>query len=121
MYMSLNEYQQAYQGMQDCTAIRPFNEAAMYHLVQSQLRHTGRSADELQPLVKRLAEMHKESLQHETDRKRFRLVEQGSPLHNPMGGTKSLYARCLGATRSRATDPASRCVATARATPIPGF
>jgi hypothetical protein len=50
------------------------------------MRHTGRSADELQPLVKRLAEMHKESLQNETDRKRYRLVEEGSPTAQPDGG-----------------------------------
>jgi tetratricopeptide (TPR) repeat protein len=85
MYMSLNEYQQAIKECKIALQYDPFNEAAMYHLVIS-MRHTGRSADELQPLVKRLAEMHKESLQHETDRKRFRLVEQGSPTAQPDGG-----------------------------------
>jgi len=85
MYMSLNEYQQAIKECQIALQYDPSNEAAMYHLVIS-MRHTGRSADELQPLVKRLAEMHKESLQRETDRKRYRLVEEGSPTAQPAGG-----------------------------------
>jgi tetratricopeptide (TPR) repeat protein len=85
MYMSLNEYQQAIKECKIALQYDPNNEAAMYHLVIS-MRHTGRSADELQPLVKRLAEMHKESLQNETDRKRYRLVEEGSPTAQPDGG-----------------------------------
>jgi tetratricopeptide (TPR) repeat protein len=85
MYMSLNEYQQAIKECKIALQYDPSNEAAMYHLVIS-MRHTGRSADELQPLVKRLAEMHKESLQNETDRKRYRLVEEGSPTAQPDGG-----------------------------------
>jgi hypothetical protein len=39
------------------------------------LRHSGQS-DEIKTLVKRLAEMHQASLQQETDRKRYRLIEQ---------------------------------------------
>ena len=57
----------------------------MYHLMIS-MRHTGHSADELSPMVKRLAEIHKESLQQETDRKRFRLVEDGASSAKPDGG-----------------------------------
>jgi hypothetical protein len=49
----------------------------MYHLIIS-LRHSGQN-DELPPLVKRLAELHKESLRHESERKSFRLVVEGSP------------------------------------------
>lgn len=85
MYMSLNDYPQAIKECKIALQYDPSNEAAMYHLVIS-MRHTGLSADELQPLVKRLAEMHKESLQRETDRKRYRLVEEGSPTAQPDGG-----------------------------------
>jgi hypothetical protein len=45
----------------------------MYHLIIS-MRHSGHDAD-LAALVKRLSELHQESLQHETARKRYRLVE----------------------------------------------
>lgn len=85
MYMSLNQYEQAIKECKISLQYDPSNEAAMYHLVIS-MRHTGRSPDELQPLVKRLAEMHKKSLQNETDRKRFRLVEEGSAAAHPGEG-----------------------------------
>jgi hypothetical protein len=49
----------------------------MYHLIIS-LRHSGQN-DELPTLVKRLAELHKDSLRHESERKSFRLVVEGSP------------------------------------------
>jgi hypothetical protein len=41
------------------------------------LRHSGQAGqhDEIQALVKRLSELQQSSLQKETDRKRFRLVE----------------------------------------------
>ncbi|MGA2571133.1 MAG: tetratricopeptide repeat protein [Terracidiphilus sp.] len=85
MYMSLNEYPQAIKECEIALQYDPSNEAAMYHLVIS-MRHSGASTDELQPWVKRLAELHKESLQHETDRKRYRLVEEGSQTAQPDGG-----------------------------------
>ena len=83
MYMSLDEYREAIQECKIALQYDPSNEAAVYHLVIS-MRHAGHSTDELQPLVKRLAEVHKESLQRETDRKRYRLVE-GSPTTPPDG------------------------------------
>jgi hypothetical protein len=52
----------------------PNDEIATYHLLIS-LRHAGKK-DEQQPLVKRLAELHQQSLQTETDRKRYTVVEQ---------------------------------------------
>jgi hypothetical protein len=76
--MSLNQYERAIKESRTALEYDPANEAAMYHLLIS-LRHSGQSTDELQPLVKRLAELHKESLQHETARKSFRLVEAGAP------------------------------------------
>ena len=76
IYMNLNEYEQAIKECRTALQYDPANEAAMYHLLIS-LRHSGQSTDELQPLVKRLAELHQESLKHETARKSFRLVEEG--------------------------------------------
>jgi hypothetical protein len=52
----------------------PNDEIATYHLLIS-LRHAGKK-DEQQPPVKRLAELHQQSLQTETDRKRYTVVEQ---------------------------------------------
>jgi tetratricopeptide (TPR) repeat protein len=77
MYMSLKEYDRAIKESRTALAYDPSNETAMYHLVLS-LRHSGQN-DELPALVKRLAELHKESLQRETERKSFRLVEEGPP------------------------------------------
>lgn len=85
MDMSLNNYQQAIDESRIALQYDPNNEAAMYHLVVS-MRHTGSKPDTLQPLIKRLAEMHKESLQRETDRKRYRLVEATGPTTQPNGG-----------------------------------
>lgn len=50
------------------------DETATYLLLIS-LRHAGRT-NELQPLVQRLSELHRQSLQNEIDGKRFILVEQ---------------------------------------------
>jgi tetratricopeptide (TPR) repeat protein len=84
MYMSLNQYDQAIKECKTALEYDPSNETAMYHLVIS-LRHSGHN-DQLPPLVKRLAELHQESLRHETDRKRYRLVEEESPTTEPDGG-----------------------------------
>lgn len=77
MYMSLKQYDRAIKECRLSLQYDPSDEAAMYHLVIS-LRHAGRN-DELPPLVKRLSDMHKESLKRETDRKRYRLVEETVP------------------------------------------
>jgi tetratricopeptide (TPR) repeat protein len=84
IYMSLNQYERAITECRTALKYDPSNETAMYHLVIS-LRHSGHN-DELPPLVKRLSEMHQESLRHETDRKRYRLVEEGSPAAQPDQG-----------------------------------
>jgi tetratricopeptide (TPR) repeat protein len=77
MYMSLGQYDRAIKECKTALQYDPANETAMYHLIIS-LRHSGQN-DELPPLVKRLAELHKESLRHESERKSFRLVIEGSP------------------------------------------
>jgi tetratricopeptide (TPR) repeat protein len=73
IYMQAGDYPRA---IDECrTALRddPSDETATYHLLIA-LRHTGRT-EELAALSKRLAQLHRESLQHENERKSFRLVE----------------------------------------------
>ena len=82
MYMSLSQYDNAVKECRTALQFDPANESAMYHLIIS-LRHSGHN-DELPPLVKRLSEMHQDSLKRETDRKRFRLVMEGSPAPAPV-------------------------------------
>jgi tetratricopeptide (TPR) repeat protein len=84
MYMRSNQYNLAIQQCRIALQYAPSDETAMYHMIIS-LRHAGGHGEELQPLVKRLAEMHQESLHEETGRKRFRLVEQEPP---PVPATK---------------------------------
>ena len=83
MYMSLKQYDRAISECRTALRYDPSNEAAMYHLIIS-MRHSGHQ-DDLAPLVKRLSELHQESLQHETARKRYRLVEEPSPTPQPDG------------------------------------
>jgi tetratricopeptide (TPR) repeat protein len=78
MYMRSSQYNLAVEQCRTALRYSPSDEAAMYHLIIS-LRHEGGYADELPPLVKRLAEMHQESLKAETGRKKFRLEEQQPP------------------------------------------
>lgn len=84
MYMSLNQYDRAIKECRTALQYDPANESAMYHLIIS-LRHSGHN-DELPQLVKRLSELHQESLRRETDRKRFRLVVEGAPAPRTDGG-----------------------------------
>jgi tetratricopeptide (TPR) repeat protein len=77
MYMRTGQYDLAIEQCKAALKYSPADETAMYHLIIS-MRHTGHT-DDLTPMVKRLAEMHQESLQHETDMKRFRLVIEPEP------------------------------------------
>jgi len=74
MYMRSGQYNLSIEQCRLALQYAPSDETAMYHLIIS-LRHSGHS-DELPALVKRLSEMHQESLHAETGRKRFKLVEQ---------------------------------------------
>ncbi len=78
MYMKTGQYDLAIEQCQIALKYSPSDESATYHLIIS-MRHTGHT-DDLKPLVKRLAELHQESLQHETERKRYRLVVGSAPL-----------------------------------------
>jgi tetratricopeptide (TPR) repeat protein len=83
IYMSLNQYDKAIKESQIALQYDPSNETAMYRLILA-MRHSGHSED-LQPLVKRLSELHQESMRRETGRKKYRLVEQ-DPASTPADG-----------------------------------
>jgi tetratricopeptide (TPR) repeat protein len=74
IHMRAGHYEKAIEQCRAALQYAPNDETATYHLLIS-LRHAGKK-DELQPLVKRLNELHQQSVQNETDRKRYALVEQ---------------------------------------------
>jgi tetratricopeptide (TPR) repeat protein len=73
MYMHANQYAQAIEECRTALGYDPADEGATYHLLIA-LKHTGHT-EELAGLSKRLAQLHRESLQHENERKSFRLIE----------------------------------------------
>ena len=73
MYMHADRYQDAIAECNIALHYDPADEGATYHLLIA-LKHTGHT-QELAALSKRLAELHRESLQHENERKSFRLIE----------------------------------------------
>lgn len=77
MYMSTGQYDRAVTESRTALQYAPADESATYHLIIS-LRHTGQK-DELPALVKRLSQLHQDSLKKETDRKRFRLEMAQTP------------------------------------------
>jgi tetratricopeptide (TPR) repeat protein len=77
MYMSSNQYGPAIEQCRLALQHAPNDRSALYHLIIA-LRHSGQSGqrDEIQALVKRLSDLQQVSLQQETARKRFKLLEQ---------------------------------------------
>jgi len=71
MYMSSGQYDLAIEQSRIALKYAPADEAATFHLVIS-LRHVGQK-EELPALVRRLSQLHQDSLKKETDRKRYRL------------------------------------------------
>jgi tetratricopeptide (TPR) repeat protein len=71
MYMRGGRYEETIEQCRTALKYAPDDETATYRLMIA-LRHTG-NKDELPSLVKRLSELHQQSLKNETDRKRFRL------------------------------------------------
>lgn len=70
-------------AIEECrTALRydPSDETATYHLLIA-MKHSGQT-EELPALSKRLAQLHRESLQHENERKSFRLIEADGPANS---------------------------------------
>ena len=74
MYTHAGHYDLAIEQCRIALQRAPSDETATYHLLIA-LKHSGGS-DELPALAKRLAQLHKESLQQENERKRYRLVEE---------------------------------------------
>jgi tetratricopeptide (TPR) repeat protein len=78
IYTSSGQYNLAIEQCRVALQYDPSDQTAIYHLIVA-LRHSGQGEkrDEIQALVKRLSELQKVARQQETDRKRFKLVEQG--------------------------------------------
>jgi tetratricopeptide (TPR) repeat protein len=79
MYMTSGQYDLAINQCRLALQYTPSDRSAMYHLIIA-LRHSKQSgqSNEIDGLVKRLSDLQQASLQQETARKRFRLVEQES-------------------------------------------
>jgi tetratricopeptide (TPR) repeat protein len=79
IYLRSGKYTLAMEQCRRVLEYAPNDQSAMYHLIIA-LRHSGQGAQatEIHTWVKRLAELQQTSLQQDTDRKRFRLVEQQS-------------------------------------------
>jgi tetratricopeptide (TPR) repeat protein len=77
MYMSSGQYGLAIEQCRLALQYSPSDKTAIYHLIIA-LRHSGQSGqrDEIQVLAKRLSGLQETSLHQETDRKRFKMVEQ---------------------------------------------
>jgi tetratricopeptide (TPR) repeat protein len=77
MYTRSGQYNLAIEQCRLALQYSPSHQAAIYHLIVA-LRHSGQSGqrDEIHTLVKRLSDLQQASRQEETDRKRFKLVEQ---------------------------------------------
>jgi tetratricopeptide (TPR) repeat protein len=75
LYLASGQYRLAIEQCQLALQYAPSDQSAMYHLIMA-LRHSGGEHGKIQALVKRLSESQQVSRQQETDRKRFKLVEQ---------------------------------------------
>lgn len=74
LYMRNGQTQLAILQSRLALATDPSDQQAIYHLIIA-LRHSGQQ-EEIQSLVKRLSELQNASRQEETDRKRYKLIEQ---------------------------------------------
>jgi tetratricopeptide (TPR) repeat protein len=79
VYLHSRQYNLAIEQCRLALKYSPSDEAAAYHLLIA-LRHSGQSdSPAIKALVKQLSEMHQTSMKQESDRKRYRLVEQDGP------------------------------------------
>jgi tetratricopeptide (TPR) repeat protein len=85
IYMHAGQYPQAIDECREALRYDSSDETATYHLLIA-LKHSG-DTTELGALSKRLAQLHRESLQHENERKSFRLVEASPPSISGQPGT----------------------------------
>jgi tetratricopeptide (TPR) repeat protein len=79
LYLRAGKYDLAIEQCRAALQYAPTDQGAMYHLVMA-LRHSKEPghAEEIAALVKRLSALQQASMQEDTSRKKFRLVEQGS-------------------------------------------
>ena len=79
MYIHSRQFNLAIDQSRLALRYSPSDETAAYHLLIA-LRHSGQAdSPEIKALVKQLAAMHQDSMKKESDRKRYRLVEQDAP------------------------------------------
>ncbi len=80
IYLSLGDYTEAAEQCRGSLQYDPSDRSAIYHLMTA-LRHSEKPQDraELQALVKQLSALEKTSLQQETAKKKFHLVEAPPP------------------------------------------
>lgn len=77
IYTRTGQYSLAIEQCRLALQYSPSDRIAIYHLIVA-LRHSGEAGqrEEIQALVKRLSDLQQASRQQETERKRFKLVEQ---------------------------------------------
>lgn len=73
IYLHAERYPDAIEECRTALRYDPSDETATFHLLMA-LKHSGQT-EELPALSKRLAQLHRESLQRENQRKSFRLIE----------------------------------------------
>ena len=78
IYSAAGHYDLAVEQCHQALQLDPADQTAIYHLIVA-LRHSGENGDEIAALVKRLSALQQSSLEQETDRKRFSLVEEKTP------------------------------------------
>lgn len=76
LYLQSGQNRQAIEQCRKALEIDPKDQTAVYHLIQG-LRKTGATA-EIPTLLKRLAELRAESAKEESERNRYKLVEQNN-------------------------------------------
>ena len=76
-YLQAKQYSLAIEECRTALRLDPSDETATYHLLMA-MKHSGQTED-LPALSKRLAQLHRESLQRENERKSFRLIEADRP------------------------------------------
>jgi tetratricopeptide (TPR) repeat protein len=79
LYTRSSQYASAVEQCRLVLQANPSDEGTIYHLIIA-LRHSGQGEhnDEIQQLVKRLSALQQASLQRETERNRYKLVEPGT-------------------------------------------
>jgi tetratricopeptide (TPR) repeat protein len=77
LYLQAGYYREAVEQLRKALAQDPTDQTALYHLIQG-LRKTGDKA-EIPDLLKRLAELRKQTAHEESQRYQYKLVEEDQP------------------------------------------